>query len=148
MLLKTFFLSLYFATHQWVILWNIYIWYLRYLYIQKQFSFFNINLFIYLWLCWVFIAAWGLSLVAVSGATLHCGAQASRCGGFSCCGARALGMRASVVVHVGLVAAQHVGSSWTRARTRVPCIGRQIFNHCTTREAQKVFLKFNSVIDE
>ena len=26
-----------------------------------------------------------------AGATLHCGAQASHCGGFSCCGARALG---------------------------------------------------------
>ena len=26
-------------------------------------------------------------------------------------------------------------SSQTRARTRVPCIGRQILNHCATREA-------------
>ena len=34
----------------------------------------------------------------------------------------------------GLVAPRHVGSSQTRARTRVPCIGRQIFNHCATRE--------------
>ena len=32
---------------------------------------------------WVFVAARGLSLVAVSGATLHCGAQASHCAGFS-----------------------------------------------------------------
>ena len=35
----------------------------------------------------------------------------------------------------GLVAPWHVGSSQTRARTRVPCIGRQILNHCATREA-------------
>ena len=28
-----------------------------------------------------------------------------------------------------------VGSSQTRARTRVPYIGRQILNHCATREA-------------
>ena len=35
----------------------------------------------------------------------------------------------------GLVAPQHVGSSQTRAQTHVPCIGRQILNHCTTREA-------------
>ena len=28
-----------------------------------------------------------------------------------------------------------MGSSWTRARARVPCIGRQTLNHCTTREA-------------
>ena len=54
--------------------------------------FFNINLFIYFWLRWVFVA----------GATLHCGVQASHCGGFSCCGARALGMWASVVVVHGL----------------------------------------------
>ena len=71
------------------------------------FCFFLINLFIvlfiyYFWLCWVFVAAHGLSLVAASGATLHCGAPASHCGGFSCCGARALGMRASVVVAHGL----------------------------------------------
>ena len=35
----------------------------------------------------------------------------------------------------GLVAPRHVGSSQTRARTRVPCIGRQILNHCAIREA-------------
>ena len=66
-------------------------------------SFFK-NKFIYLWLHWVFVAACGLSLVAASGggATLHCGAQASHCGGFSCCGARALGTWASVVVAHGL----------------------------------------------
>ena len=34
----------------------------------------------------------------------------------------------------GLVAPRHVGSSQTRARTRVPCIGRQILNHYATRE--------------
>ena len=32
------------------------------------------------------------------GATLRCGAQVSHCGGFSCCGAWALGARGSVVV--------------------------------------------------
>ena len=35
----------------------------------------------------------------------------------------------------GLVAPRHVGSSRTRARTPVPCIGSQILNHCATREA-------------
>ena len=34
----------------------------------------------------------------------------------------------------GLVAPQHVGSSWTRARTHVPCIGPRILNHCAIRE--------------
>ena len=40
---------------------------------------------------------------------------------------------------MGLVALRHVGSSQTRARTRVPCIGRQTLNHCATREALKFF---------
>ena len=35
---------------------------------------------------------------------------------------------------IGLAAPRHVGSSRTRARTHVPCIGRQILNHCATRE--------------
>ena len=41
-----------------------------------------------------------LPLVAASrrGATLHCGARASHCNDFSCCGAQALGAWASVVV--------------------------------------------------
>ena len=38
----------------------------------------------------------------------------------------------------GLVAPRHVGSSRTWARTHVPCIGRQILNPCTTREAPQV----------
>ena len=37
----------------------------------------------------------------------------------------------------GLVAPRHVGSSQTRARTRVPCISRQTLNHCATREAPR-----------
>ena len=41
-------------------------------------EFLKINQFIYLWLCWVFVAACGLSLVAASG-----GYSSSRCAGFS-----------------------------------------------------------------
>ena len=41
----------------------------------------------------------------------------------------------------GPVAPWHVGSSQTRARTRVSCIGRQILNHCATREAPTFFFK-------
>ena len=74
-----------------------------------------------------------------SGATLCCGAQASQCGGFSCCRAGALGARASVVVAHELSCSRHVGSSQTKARTRVPCIGRQILNHCATREVPSPF---------
>ena len=43
----------------------------------------------FFWLHWVFVAARRLSLVVVTRATLHCGARASHCGGFSCCGAQA-----------------------------------------------------------
>ena len=51
--------------------------------------FFKIYLFV---LFILFLAALGL----------HCGAQASHCSGFSCCGARALGAWASVVVARGI----------------------------------------------
>ena len=46
---------------------------------------------------------------------------------------------------MGLVAPQHVGSSWTRGRTRVPCIGRWILNHCTQAtgtQSLSLFLPF------
>ena len=56
--------------------------------------------------------------------------------GVSCCGAQAPDARAQQLWLTGLVALQHVGSSQTRAQTRVPCIGRQILNHCATREAR------------
>ena len=42
----------------------------------------------------------------------------------------------------GLVAPWHVGSSWTRARSRVPCIDKRILNHCATREALCVVFSF------
>ena len=41
-----------------------------------------------------------------------------------------------------------MGSSQTRARTRVPCIGRQIPNHCATREAQSWFFEKVNKIDK
>ena len=53
---------------------------------------FFFNLFSYFWLCLVFVAVCWLSLVGASkqGATLHCGMQASPCGGFSYRRAQAL----------------------------------------------------------
>ena len=44
------------------------------------------------------------------------------------------GTGAPVVVVQGLVAPWHVKSSWTVEGTSVPCIGRWILIHCTTRE--------------
>ena len=74
----------------------------------NEFSFFFFS-FIFC-LHWVFIAACRLSIVVTSGrysscgalATLPCSVRASHCSGFSCCGARALGARASVAVARGL----------------------------------------------
>ena len=76
-----------------------------------------------------------------AGATLHRGAQASHYRGLSCCRAQSPDVQAQQLWLTGLVAPQHVGSSQTRARTRVSCIGRQILNHCATREALKEFLQ-------
>ena len=79
------------------------------------------------------------------GATLCCGVQASHGSGFSCCRAQALGTQASVVATHRLsscgtwafVAPRHMESSGTRDRTHVPCIGRRILTHCTTREVHQ-----------
>ena len=115
-------------------------------------KFFLINLFI--WLHWVFIAVSGLSLVVASRgySSLQCvgfslrrllllRSMGSRRTGFSSCGTRAqqlwlVGSKAQAqqLWHTGLVAPRHVGSSQSRARTCVPYIGRQILNHCATRE--------------
>ena len=73
-----------------------------FIYFFQTEGFFKFILFIYLWLCQVFVAVCGLSLAVASRATLHCGVQASHCGGLSCCGAWVLGVWASVVAGPGL----------------------------------------------
>ena len=70
---------------------------------------------------------------------LRCCAQASHCPGFSRCGAEALRHELQQLWHLGLVAPQHVGFSRGRDQIHVPCIGRQILHHWTTREALWVF---------
>ena len=96
---------------------------------------FYLPIYFYFWLCWVYTAVHGLSLAAVSR-----GSSALRWVRFSLYWLLLLqstGSRyaASVAVAHGLAAPAHVGSSWTRDRTRVTCISRQIFNHWTTRGA-------------
>ena len=54
--------------------------------------FFKKNNFIYFWLCWVFVAVRAFSSFGDQGLLSSCGVQASHCGGFSCCQARALGI--------------------------------------------------------
>ena len=49
--------------------------------------------------------------------TLHCGAWASHCSGFSCCGARALGAWASVVVARGFSSC----GSWDLEHRLISC---------------------------
>ena len=69
--------------------------------------------------------AWAFSSRGEWGLLSSCGPWASSYSGFSCCRTQALGCS-------GLVAQQQVESSWTRNRTRVPCIGRRILNHWTS----------------
>ena len=97
------------------------------------FSFFFLNIYL-------FVAVLGLlsvrelSPVAASG-----GHSSSLCAGLSL--SRPLSLRSTGSRRAGSVivahgpAPRHVGFSQTRARTRVPCIGRQTLNYCATREA-------------
>ena len=107
--------------------------------------FFFINPFIYLFIFgvhWVFVTAHGLSLVVASGGhySLWCTgfslrwllllwSTGSRHTGFSSCVTRA-----QQLCLTGSVTLRHVGSSQTRARTLIPCTGRWILSHYTTRE--------------
>ena len=86
-------------------------------------------------LCWVFVSVLGPSPVVASG-----GHSSSRCAGLS--PSRPLLLRSTAPDAqaqqpwlTGPAAPRHVGSSQTRARTRVPRISRQTPNHCATREA-------------
>ena len=124
------------------------------------FFFLNINLFIYLFMAELGLrccvqafsscSEWGLLFVVACGFLIVVASL--------CCGAWALGAQASVVVARGLSScvssvlecrlsscgtwASLLRSMWeysrTRAQTRVPCVGRQILNHCTTREVPTI----------
>ena len=72
----------------------------------------------------------GCSLVVLQGPwLLLLRAQALGGAGLSSCSTWA-----QELWYTGLVALWHAESSWTRDQTRVPCIGRQILNHWTTRQ--------------
>ena len=109
---------------------------------------FKNNLYLLILAALVFVAArTGFSVVVASGGYSSCGAwlllavllvlQST--------GSRALGLQllqppgskaqAHWLWHRGLVAPWHVGSSRTRGRTRVSCIGRHILYHWAAREA-------------
>ena len=116
---------------------------------QILFFFFFINLFIYFWLCWVFVSARGLSLVAASG-----GHSSSRCVGLSLLRPlllRSTGSRraGSVVAHgpscsvaCGIFPDQ--GSNPCPLHWQAdsqPLHGRQILNHWATREVLNFILR-------
>ena len=113
----------------------------------KFYSFFFLILFIYLFILFMVVLGlrfcarafpscgkWGPLLIAVRGPLTVAA---------SCCGAQASDAQAQQLWLSGLAALRHVGSSQTRARTRVPCIGRQTLNHCATREAPSSTLLVN-----
>ena len=118
-------------------------------------DFLSFFFFFKLWVCllidWLIDCCVGSSFLCEgflqlrqAGTTLHRGARASHYRGLSCCRAQAPEAQAQQLWFTGLVAPRHVGSSQTRAQTRVPCIGRQTLNHCATREAhffqKKIFI--------
>ena len=89
--------------------------------LQHELLFF-LNDFIYLFLFWAALGLpcyMGFSPVAASGASLHGGARASHCGGFSCCRAQARAL-AQYLSRRGLVAPWHVWSSQTPGLN--PCL--------------------------
>ena len=68
----------------------------------------------------------------------------SRCSGLSSCNSQAPGHGINIC---GTWAPQHVESPLTRNQTHVPCIGRQILNHWTTREDQHWILLLSDLVD-
>ena len=90
---------------------------------------------IYFWLCGSSFLCEGPLQLWQAGATPHHDARASHHRGLCCCRAQAPDAQAQQLWLTGPAAPRHVGSSQTRARARVPCIGRQTLNHCATREA-------------
>ena len=85
---------------------------------------------IFIFIYFLFLAVLGLccctqafSSCSKPGLLSRCSLPASHCRGFSCWGAWARGAPASVVAAMGgLVAPQHMGSSWTRDRTCISCL--------------------------
>ena len=77
-----------------------------------------IYLFIYLWLCWVFVSAWGLSLVVASGD--H---SSSRCAGLS--PSRPLSLRSTSSRRAGSAIVAH-GPSCSAARGILPDQGSNL----------------------
>ena len=90
----------------------------------------------FFWLLWVFVAVRGLLLVVVSGGYCSCRGWASHHSGFSCCRTLALERRLSSCAQ-GLSCPKARGIFPDQGLNPVPCIGRQILNHWSTREVPR-----------
>ena len=104
------------------------------------FIYFKNYLFIYFWLCWVFVSVRGLSLVVASG-----GHSSSRCTGLSLLWP--LLLRSTSSRRAGSVIVAHrpscsaaCGILPDQGSNPCPCIGRQTLNHCATREALTIWV--------
>ena len=98
-------------------------------------SFFILFCWCHFWLHWVFIASCGLLVGFSLQWLLLCQSTGSRLVCFSSWSTQPYSTR-------------HVGSSWPRDGTRVPCIGRQILTHCTTREVPLLSIPTERVVCE
>ena len=83
----------------------------------------------------------GFSLAVESGGYSLFGVLAS-----SVIECRLYGTQAQRLCHRGLTALWHVESSWIRDPICVPCIGRWILNHWTTREALQFSIIYFQVV--
>ena len=123
---------------------------LKNLYSQRRFAFYFIFIYLFkylfLYLCWVLVVACGIFIVACRVFSLHCtGFSPAVVCRLSSCGLQALEHAGSVVAAHGLscpACGMWDLSSLTRDRTCVPCLGRQILNHWTSREVPKVCICF------
>ena len=120
--------------------WSLSVWLLGWplLYSTHFFKwmFFHSLYYLFLWLCWVFVAVWrlasrGYSLVTTPGFLLTVA---------SLVGHRPCSLSSAAVAHSLRCPAADVIFQ-TRGQTQVPCIGRQVLYHWTTREIQHSLFK-------
>ena len=110
-------------------------------------SFSKINLFIFAALG-LHRGTWAFSNRIVWRLLSSCDAWAFHCGGFSCCGTWAPECIdfSSYSVRAQLPQDMCNLRSRTRDQTHVPCIGRHIYNHWTTRQVQLVVCSLKAFI--
>ena len=119
-----------FLKYTWVIIQHFFFFKYRF------FCFFVFNLFIYLWLCWVFVSVRGLSLVVANG-----GHSSLRCAGLSL--SRPLLLRSTGSRRAGSVVVAHgaqlLRSMWDLPRPGLEPVSPALaggFSTCATRQAQ------------